>query len=75
MRNLVRTILERSGYTVTEADSGEEAVKLCGTRHEGFDLLVTDVVLTGMRGREVASSVRRSPTQLLTHMKKVLEAS
>jgi CheY-like chemotaxis protein len=52
-------ILERSGYTVSEAESGEEAIKVCRAHNERFDLLVTDIVLTGMRGGEVADSVRR----------------
>ena len=59
VRKLVRTILEKAGYTVTEAESGEEAIKVCCAHPEGFDLLVTDIILTGMRGREVADLVCR----------------
>ena len=58
VRKLVRMILEKGGYTVTEAESGEEAIKVCRAHPEGFDLLITDIVLTGMRGRKVADSVR-----------------
>jgi two-component system, cell cycle sensor histidine kinase and response regulator CckA len=58
VRHLVRTVLEQAGYTLTEAQSGEEAVRICRGRADGFDLLITDVVLTGMGDDEVASSIR-----------------
>ena len=58
VRHLVRTVLEQAGYTLTEAQSGEEAVGICRGRADGFDLLLTDVVLTGMGGDETASAVR-----------------
>lgn len=59
VRKLVRTLLERGGYSVTEAQSGEAAIEVCRARNEGFDLLITDIILTGMRGHEVADFVRR----------------
>ncbi|MFI5369520.1 MAG: response regulator, partial [Spirochaetia bacterium] len=58
VRALVKRILDRRGYTVTDAASGEEAVEACRARTEGFQLLITDIVLSGMRGTEVADSVR-----------------
>jgi two-component system sensor histidine kinase EvgS len=58
VRRLVRTILEKAGYTVTEAESGEEAIRVCRTHSEGFDLLITDIVLTGIHGPGVADAVR-----------------
>jgi two-component system cell cycle sensor histidine kinase/response regulator CckA len=58
VRRLFRKVLERHGYTVTEAGSGEEAIRVCRVSTEGFDLLITDIVLTGMRGREIAAAVR-----------------
>src|SRR5208283_5053844 len=60
VRNLVKKILEKGGYAVTEAKSGEEAIEICRAHDEGFDLIVTDIVLTGIRGSEVADSVRDS---------------
>jgi PAS domain S-box-containing protein len=59
VRTLVRKILELSGYSVAEAESGEEAIAVCRARDEGIDLLLTDIVLAGMRGGEVADRVRR----------------
>ncbi len=57
VRNLVAEILERSGYTVLQAADGPSALELL-RRHTGeIDLLVTDVVMPGMSGPEVASAV------------------
>ena len=59
VRGLVRKMLEKAGYTVTEAKSGEEAITVCRGRDDGFDLLLSDIVLTGMGGEQVAGSVSR----------------
>jgi len=54
VRNLVREILEGNGYTVIEARNGAEALEL-GARFKGpIHLLVTDVVMPKMSGRELA---------------------
>jgi len=67
VRQLVAEILERSGYTVLRAGDGPSALELL-RRHRGpVDLLVTDVVMPGMSGREVAQAVTsmRPETQVL----------
>jgi CheY-like chemotaxis protein len=57
VRALVRTVLESRGYTVIEARNGREGLKLC-ERHPGrIDLLVTDVVMPLLGGRELAQAV------------------
>jgi len=54
VRAVVREILEMSGYTVLEAHHGAEALEL-SNRHAGpIHLLVTDVVMPQMSGRELA---------------------
>jgi CheY-like chemotaxis protein len=54
VRLLIRQVLEGAGYGVLEARSGEEALSVAA-RHPGtIDLLVTDVVMPGMGGREMA---------------------
>jgi two-component system, cell cycle sensor histidine kinase and response regulator CckA len=59
VRALVRQILLRQGYTILEARHGEEALLLC-ERHQGrIDLLLTDVVLQQMSGRELAERLIR----------------
>jgi PAS domain S-box-containing protein len=57
VRELVAEILETSGYTVLQAGDGPSALELL-RRHSGpVDLLVTDVVMPGMSGRDVAQAV------------------
>jgi CheY-like chemotaxis protein/anti-sigma regulatory factor (Ser/Thr protein kinase) len=57
VRHLVAEILETSGYTVLQAGDGPSALELL-RRHQGaLDLLVTDVVMPGMSGPEVAKAV------------------
>jgi len=56
VRLLARNALEAKGYDVTEAATGEEAIKLYREK-PGVRLLVTDVVLPGMSGRELADQV------------------
>ncbi|MBI2528787.1 MAG: response regulator [Candidatus Rokubacteria bacterium] len=54
VREVVREILEMSGYVVLEAKLGAEAVQI-SQRHPGrIHLLVTDVVMPQMSGRELA---------------------
>ncbi len=54
VRSLIRQVLTRHGYTVLESSHGGEALLLC-ERHPGcIDLLLTDVVLSQMSGRELA---------------------
>jgi PAS domain S-box-containing protein len=55
VRKIARLVLQRHGYTVLEATNGQEAIDV-GHRHGGqIGLLVTDVVMPGMGGREVAT--------------------
>jgi two-component system cell cycle sensor histidine kinase/response regulator CckA len=67
VRHLVAEILETNGYTVLQAGDGPSALELL-RRHSGtLDLLVTDVVMPGMSGPEVAQAVTsmRPGTQVL----------
>jgi two-component system cell cycle sensor histidine kinase/response regulator CckA len=53
VRELLRSILEIEGYTTLVASHGDEALGIC-ERHEGpLDLLITDVVMPGMSGRQL----------------------
>ncbi len=54
VRRLVRRVLVRGGYEVLEASSGAEALLLCEAEIEPIDILVTDVVMPEMSGRELA---------------------
>ena len=52
IRDLVRVVLEPAGYEVTLAAGGEEAL-----RHADPDVLITDILMPGMNGRELADRV------------------
>jgi two-component system, cell cycle sensor histidine kinase and response regulator CckA len=54
VRALTRHVLQKSGYKVLEARHGGEALRLCGRHREPIHLLLTDVVMPEMGGRELA---------------------
>jgi PAS domain S-box-containing protein len=54
VRQLVRETLEGKGYKVLEADNGDAALQLAHAHQGCIDMLITDVVMPGMSGRELA---------------------
>jgi two-component system cell cycle sensor histidine kinase/response regulator CckA len=58
LRRVVDRILTDEGYTVLTAASGEEALELAAAEDGRIDLLVSDVVLGGMTGPQLATSLR-----------------
>ncbi|VVS92292.1 response regulator [Desulfoluna spongiiphila] len=54
VRRTERRILAGKGYTVLEAESGEEAIKRYHAHKGPIHILVTDVIMPGMSGKEVA---------------------
>jgi CheY-like chemotaxis protein len=57
VRELVREYLSACGYRVLEASDGIEALDLAATHPGAIQLLITDVVMPRLSGRELASQI------------------
>jgi response regulator RpfG family c-di-GMP phosphodiesterase len=58
LRGLMRRILERTGYVVLEAEHGAQAIERCVSHEGAIDLVVSDIVMPTMGGREMANKLR-----------------
>jgi len=58
IREMYRVILEKLGYRVLSADMPEKALRIAEKYQDEIDLLVTDVVMPGMNGRELKQLVK-----------------
>ena len=64
LREVVRRVLAREGYTVLEARNGREALDVAARYPAAIHLLLTDVVMPGMNGLQVAESLLRTRPEL-----------
>src|SRR5262249_28681989 len=64
VRGLVEKILRMYGYTVLSAASPAEAIALSKGRRGAIDILVTDVIMPGMNGRELSRVLAASRPEL-----------
>jgi two-component system cell cycle sensor histidine kinase/response regulator CckA len=67
VRSLTKRILERSGYEVLEAANGADALDVARATPRGIDLLVTDVVMPILGGRELASALAEMQPDVRIH--------
>jgi len=58
IRLMTRKYLESLGYTVLEADTGEEAFVIFNEHKDAIQLLITDMIMPGMRGDELVRRIR-----------------
>lgn len=58
VRGVAGRMLERAGYRVVPAGGGEEALNVLQAESAGVDLVLTDLVMPGMHGRELIARVR-----------------
>jgi len=58
VRELTRNILDIYGYAILEASSPEDAIRLCESHGGEIHLLLTDVVMPGMSGRELSDRLQ-----------------
>jgi len=60
LRPLAKTLLQKLGYTVLEAENADQAVALAAAHPAPIHLLVADVVMPGASGRELARRLAAS---------------
>jgi DNA-binding NtrC family response regulator len=58
LRELTAKILRGSGYTVFEASDGQKALQLAGNYRQDMHLLLTDVIMPGTSGSELAANLK-----------------
>lgn len=59
VRDMVCEILRANGYTVLSSENGQRALQVAAQHPEGIDLLLSDIVMPGMSGLELAKTLRR----------------
>ncbi len=59
VRELVGTILKKYGYKVIEASNGKEAINLLDNYKKEIDLLLTDVIMPAMNGKELFETLTK----------------
>ena len=64
IRSNVRECLQQLGYHVLEADSAETALKLCAEQRGKIDVVLTDLVMPGMSGHELAGELAQMCPQV-----------
>jgi two-component system cell cycle sensor histidine kinase/response regulator CckA len=67
VRDLLCEVLRKNGYSVLSASNGREALRLVREHAEPIDLIITDMVMPQMGGRELAEALRelQSHTKIL----------
>jgi PAS domain S-box-containing protein len=64
IRKLLLQTMQPLGYKLLDAASGEDAVKVSNEYPGTIDLLVTDVVMSGMNGMQLADTLRQRRTDI-----------
>jgi len=64
VRSIARRVLERQGYTVLEAPDGREALEVAQQYRQSIQLLVTDMMMPGMSGRDLWAALRAARPEL-----------
>ncbi|MCP4290284.1 MAG: response regulator [bacterium] len=64
VRNLTCRLLESSGYQVVVAENGVQAYKLWREKNQEFDLVLMDVVMPLMGGRELSKKIKQDSPEM-----------
>ena len=59
VRGVTQAMLKANGYRVLVASSGEEAIRVCTSHAGSIDLVMTDLVMPGMNGRQTVEQLER----------------
>jgi two-component system phosphate regulon response regulator PhoB len=59
LQTLVKSILENAGFAAASVGSGQEC--LDRLKKEKFDLVILDMMMPGMSGRETCEKIRKNP--------------
>ena len=63
-RNSVQRVLDHAGYHVLPAPTGKRALKIFSDHSREIDLLITDALMPGMTGQELAARLQRQKPTL-----------
>ncbi len=64
VRDMTKRLLRRLGYRVSVASHGKEGLRLGNLYPGRFDLLLTDVIMPGMNGKELATRLQESQSRM-----------
>ncbi|MCP3983425.1 MAG: response regulator [bacterium] len=57
VRHVISRILHSAGYTVIETECGDEALEVAASHDGGIDILISDIIMPGMNGKELAETL------------------
>ncbi|MDK9700829.1 MAG: PAS domain S-box protein [bacterium] len=60
VRKVTQTTLEAFGYRVVAAADGYDALEICGKMEKQFDVIVCDVKMPGLNGKETIEQIRQT---------------
>lgn len=69
VREATRAVLRRKGYAILEARNGSDAARVSESHEGPIHLMLTDIVMPGINGRDLAAKLRRSrPEMMVVYM-------
>ena len=64
LRELLSEVLEGAGYTILIADDGAQALQIADEYAGAIQLVITDVIMPGMTGRQAAETIKAARTEV-----------